>query len=143
MLCITIFLHTDPYEHVGKVQKKKKRILNIYTSHTHTNYILKKKRKKERNTPQHILLHLHEKINNQSKRRKDRMLIRFIFAPFHVVGLQPIVYLSDHCLESENGINFGIKNSNGGRIFFPVYKSIGIVLPAIKYDSHISHLCIQ
>ena len=71
------------------------------------------------------------------------MLIRFIFAPFHVVGLQPIVYLSDHCLELENGINFGIKNSNGGRIFFSVYKSIGIVLPAIKYNSQISHLRIQ
>ena len=32
------FLHTDPYEHVGK---KKERKLNIYTLYTHThNYIL-------------------------------------------------------------------------------------------------------
>ena len=49
-----IFTHTDPYEHVGKVQKKKKRILNIYTSHTHTNYILKKKEKeRKKHTPAH------------------------------------------------------------------------------------------
>ena len=31
------FLHTDRYEHAGKIQKK-----SIYTSHTH-NYILTKK----------------------------------------------------------------------------------------------------
>ena len=31
-----MFLHTDPYEHVGKIQKKQKRKLNIYTSQTHT-----------------------------------------------------------------------------------------------------------
>ena len=42
-----IFLHTDPYEHVGKIQKKKKRKLNIFTSQTHTQLNTDKKRKKE------------------------------------------------------------------------------------------------
>ena len=90
MLCITIFLHTDPYEHVGKVQEKKeKNSKHIHIAHTHKLHTVKKE--KERNTPQHILLHLHENINKRSKWRKDRMLIRFIFAPFHVVGLKLIV----------------------------------------------------
>ena len=53
------FLHTDPYEHVGKIQKKKKR-KHIYIANTHD---YKKKRKKERNTPQYIPLYLHETIN--------------------------------------------------------------------------------
>ena len=66
---------------------------HIYIAHTqlHTD--------KERNTVQYILLYLHEKINKWSKWWKDRMLIRFIFAPFHIVGLQLIVWLSDHCLD--------------------------------------------
>ena len=33
----SIFLHTDPYEHVGKKRKKKKkRKLNMFTSQTRT-----------------------------------------------------------------------------------------------------------
>ena len=49
-----IFLHTDPYEHVGKKEKKKKkRKVNIYASQTRTQlHTDKKERKKERNTPQ-------------------------------------------------------------------------------------------
>ena len=45
-----IFLHTDPYEHVGKKEKKKKeRKVNIYTSQTRTQlHTDKKERKKER-----------------------------------------------------------------------------------------------
>ena len=44
-----IFLHTDPYEHVGKKEKKKKkRKVNIYTSQTRTQLHTDKKRKKER-----------------------------------------------------------------------------------------------
>ena len=31
-----IFLLTDPNEHIGKIQQKKRRKLNIYTSQTHT-----------------------------------------------------------------------------------------------------------
>ena len=59
------FVHTDPYEHVGKIQKKEKKTKHIYIADSH-NYILIKK--KERNTPQNILLYLHEKlvkINNK------------------------------------------------------------------------------
>ena len=43
-----IFSHTDPYEHVGNKQKKKRK-LKIYTLQTHTQ--LHTDKKKERNTP--------------------------------------------------------------------------------------------
>ena len=70
-------------------KKKEKKTKHIYIADSH-NYILIKK--KERNTPQNILLYLREKlikINNKwRERRKDRTLITFIFAPFHIVGLQ-------------------------------------------------------
>ena len=55
-----IFLHTDPYEHVGKIQKKKRK-LNIYTSQTHTQLHTDKKERKKHT--QYILLYLHEKFN--------------------------------------------------------------------------------
>ena len=58
------FLHTDPYEHVGKIQKKKeKKTKHIYIANSHT-ITYWWKRKRERNTPLYILLYLHEKINN-------------------------------------------------------------------------------
>ena len=74
--------------------KKKMKTKHIYIAHTqlHTD-------KKGKNTPQYLLLYLHEKINKWSKCWNDRMLIRFIFAPFHIVGFQRIVWLSDHCLD--------------------------------------------
>ena len=87
MLCITIFLHTDPYEHVGKVQEKKeKNSKHIHIAHTHKLHTVKKE--KERNTPQHILLHLHENINKRSKWRKDRMLIRSYIRSISCCGSQ-------------------------------------------------------
>ena len=49
-----IFLHTNPYEHLGK-QKKKKRKLNIYTSQTHTQLHTDKKERKK-HTPVHSCL---------------------------------------------------------------------------------------
>ena len=56
------FLHTDLYERVGKIKKEKKtKHIYIVHTHTHTHYSLIKKEKK--NTPQYILLYLHEKIS--------------------------------------------------------------------------------
>ena len=68
--------------------KKKKNTKHIHITHTHTHTPIHTEKKRERNRLQHILLYLHEKINKWSKRRKDRTLVRFIFAPFHIVGLQ-------------------------------------------------------
>ena len=31
-----VFLHTDPYEHVGKYQKKEKKTKRIYIADSHT-----------------------------------------------------------------------------------------------------------
>ena len=36
LLCITIFLHTDAYEHFGKIQKKKTNHNYIHRTHSHT-----------------------------------------------------------------------------------------------------------
>ena len=52
-------LHTDPYEHVGKIHKKEKKSNHLYIAnppppppHTHThNYILIKKKKRKKHTP--------------------------------------------------------------------------------------------
>ena len=64
------FLHTDPYEQVGKIPKKEEKTKHIYIANSHT--ITYWYKKKERNTPQYLLLYLQEKINNKwSKRRKD------------------------------------------------------------------------
>ena len=41
--------------------------------------------------------------------------------------------LSDHCLEKENSVNFGIKTLILGEDLFRL-RSIGIVLLVIKYD---------
>ena len=80
-----IFSHTDPYEHVGKRQKKnrKENWKYIHRRLTH-NYILIK-RKKETHPGTFFSIYMKKliKINNKwSKRRKDRIVIRFIFAPF-------------------------------------------------------------
>ena len=55
------FFYTLTYEHVGKIQKKEKKTKHIYIADSH-NYILTKK--KERKTPQYLLLYLHEKNAN-------------------------------------------------------------------------------
>ena len=57
-----IFLYTDPYEHVGKKEKEKKRKLNIYTSQTRTQLHTDKKERKKETYPKYILLYLHEKL---------------------------------------------------------------------------------
>ena len=36
LLCITIFLHTDAYEHFGKIPKKKTNHNYIHRTHSHT-----------------------------------------------------------------------------------------------------------
>ena len=53
------FLLTDPNEHIGKIQLKKRRKLNIYTSQTHTELPTDKKTNKQ--TPVHSSLYLHKK----------------------------------------------------------------------------------
>ena len=50
------FLHTDPYEHVGKIQKKKeKKTKHIYIANSHTITLMKKKERKK-HTPLHSSL---------------------------------------------------------------------------------------
>ena len=70
--------------------KKRKRKLNIYKSQTHTQLHTDiKERKKNTPVPSSLFTWKKKlkKINNKwSKRRKDRMLIRFIFPPFPIVG---------------------------------------------------------
>ena len=61
--------NTLTYEHLGKIQKKEKKTkhiyIYIYISQTHTQlHTDKKERNKERNTPQYLLLYLHEKQIN-------------------------------------------------------------------------------
>ena len=71
-------------------------------------------------TDKHIPVHFSLftwKVNKWSRLWKNRMLIWFIFAPFHFVGLQLVARLSNHCFDQENCVNFGIKNSNVGWIF--------------------------
>ena len=54
MLSITIFLHTDPYEHVGKVQEKKeKNSKHIHIAHTHKLHTVKKEKERKKHTPAH------------------------------------------------------------------------------------------
>ena len=55
LLCIAIFLHTDAYEHFGKIQKKKTNHNYIHRthSHTHTHYI-------------HVLINNNDNNNNNN-----------------------------------------------------------------------------
>ena len=51
------FLHTGPYEHVGKIQKKKRKenLAYIHRKLAH-NYILMKKKERKKHTPLHSSL---------------------------------------------------------------------------------------
>ena len=60
------FLHTDPYEHVGKIQKKRKG--NIYTSRTHP-ITKKRERKKETHPSTFLSIYMKKLINEVSGER--------------------------------------------------------------------------
>ena len=95
-----IFLHTDLWTR-RKNTKKEKKTIHIYITDSYT-ITFWSKRKKEIHPSTFFSSYMKKLIKISSKwsrQRKDRMLIRFIFAPFHIVGLQLIVWLSDHCLD--------------------------------------------
>ena len=64
------FLHTDPYEHVGKIHKKKRKlIIYTYIAHTPTHTRLhtdKKKEKKETHPSTFLCIYMKKLINEVS-----------------------------------------------------------------------------
>ena len=103
LFCYVLHFFTHWLTNTSEKYQKRKRKRNIYSSQTriqlHTN---KKERKKETHPSTFFSIYMKKliKINNKwSTRRKDCMLLRYIFEPFHIVGLQLIVWLSDHCLD--------------------------------------------
>ena len=69
-------------------------IRKIFFKKTPKNLVYWQKRKKETHPSTFFSIYMTKliKANNKwSKRRKDRMLIRFIFAPFHISPSHPII----------------------------------------------------
>ena len=63
------FLHTDPYEHVGKIHKKEKKTNHLYIAHTPTHTRLhtdKKKEKKETHPSTFLCIYMKKLINEVS-----------------------------------------------------------------------------
>ena len=83
-----------PYQHVEKNINKEKKTKHIYIAHTQLHTDKKKPRKKktqETHLSTFFSIYMKKLITKVSGKRIVCYIIRFIFAPFHIVGLQLIV----------------------------------------------------